>query len=222
MGKTALLRFLAWKATHDPSCFPVFASLPTIQLDGEGPLLVRALDWCLRWLQTSDIGDLDDLRALYLRRLLQGRAVVILDGLEELEPGVRATLMDLIREGDRANFGGNTVVLSSRKPDSVSSIIGASLYQIMPFTPQQMRELVVRLIPDPEIAKQVVSTLATVLDTGLAAQSVGWLQLVARLSVERQLRRGSALDVLSDVVEIGLRGMRWTPIVRQPEPCFKV
>jgi HEAT repeat protein len=206
-GKTTLLRFLALQASQDPSYFPVFVPLTSVNFDHEGPLLLRALDWGLSWLEVTDIDHVQEVRSLYLRRVLQGQAVVILDGFDELLSDKQAKLLDLVREGERVDFGGNKIVLSTRRIDSAGSISKASFYEIAPLSAQQKRELVRGLIPDPDAAEQIVSLLYTLLDAGIAAFPIGWLGLIARFISERKPPLGSALEVMADLVEYGLRGI---------------
>ncbi len=105
-GKTTLLQSLAEQALGDDRIFPIFGRLQALDLAGSESILTDALDWTVHTTEFPSADLLDALRRLYHTRLLQGRVVALLDGLDEMPPDAKGRLLELARR-DFARLGGN-------------------------------------------------------------------------------------------------------------------
>ena len=173
VGKTTLLQSLAEQALGDDRIFPIFARLQTLDLRWIKSILISALDWTVDATELPARDLLDALRRVYLTRLLQGRVVALLDGLDEMPPDQKRRIMEIGRHdfaklggnvhpqlngeqpqrrtGDLPpRSGGNKIVISSRSPAPDIEATGLPIYAIAPLSQADTGALIASLT-DPEM-----------------------------------------------------------------------
>ena len=113
-GKTTELRFIAADAARTPAVVPVFVWARNAQVMVDKPFFVAAIDWCLASLDVASGLDQHALRVALLERMLQGRLLVLFDGLDELSADSRSHVSRMI-DGDTANLRrGNRLIVTTR------------------------------------------------------------------------------------------------------------
>jgi HEAT repeat protein len=112
-GKTTLLKQIAKRVLEDPVKVPLFLQLRSFDSSADKSLCVNAIDTALEAL-AGDASLSDRLRAALLAAAMQGRLVLLLDGLDEMEPAHCKEFFEVLHGNDSDLRRGNCIILASR------------------------------------------------------------------------------------------------------------
>jgi HEAT repeat protein len=139
-GKTAL-NSLIHHAAEDATLFPLYVQARHLQFTKSDSFFVSAFDWCKASLNL-DASQSEALRVVYLGRLLQGKVIAFLDGVDKIQADLRVRLINSLNEDSKGSFQrGNRLVLTTRFMVGLDSIPECEAFELLPLDSQQILEL---------------------------------------------------------------------------------
>lgn len=156
-GTSALLLELSAQVAADVRYLPLFVDARDIANEKDTDVFVAAIDLCLAPSSKSSTAEIEAVRQRCLALLAMGRAVLFLDGLDELPLNDQTRLVGALATASRIWSQANRVVVASRG-SVVSRDFPGSVFQLMPIDEKGMLDIITRRF-GPQPAQHAMAAL---------------------------------------------------------------